>query len=212
MTKMLSLWLAILCVLSLTACVEEEPEVTASEPVEEKPVIYLYPEEKMNVTVELDYSGELTCTYPAYEDGWEVVAYPDGTLLDQSGMEYNYLYWEGESDINYDYSEGFCVKGEDTAVFLETALEKLGLNRREANEFIVYWLPRMEVNEYNLIAFQDDIYTDNAKLDITPEPDTLIRVFMAWKPVDEMIDLPIQELSAPQRRGFVAVEWGGTEG
>ncbi len=211
MTKMLSLWLAILCVLSLTSCVEEEPEVTASEPVEEKPVIYLYPEEKMNVTVELDYSGELTCTYPAYEDGWEVVAYPDGTLLDKSGMKYNYLYWEGESDISYDYSEGFCVKGEDTAEFLETALEKLGLNRREANEFIVYWLPRMESNAYNLIAFQDEIYTDNAQLDITPEPDTIIRVFMVWKSVDEMIDLPTQELSAPQRRGFVAVEWGGTE-
>ncbi len=211
MTRMLSLWLVILCVLSLTGCVEENAEVTASEPVDEKPVIYLYPEEKMNVTVELDYSGELTCTYPAYEDGWEVTAYPDGTLLNKSGMAYNYLYWEGESDINYDYSEGFCVKGEDTAAFLETALEKLGLNRREANEFIVYWLPRMEPNEYNLIAFQDDTYTDNAKLDISPEPDSLIRVFMAWRPLKEWIELPTQQLSVPERKGFVAVEWGGIQ-
>ncbi len=211
MIRMLSLWLVILCVLSLNGCVEENAEVTASEPVDEKPVIYLYPEEKMNVTVELDYSGELTCTYPAYEDGWEVTAYPDGTLLNKSGMAYNYLYWEGESDINYDYSEGFCVKGEDTAAFLETALEKLGLNRREANEFIVYWLPRMEPNEYNLIAFQDDTYTDNAKLDISPEPDSLIRVFMAWRPLKEWIELPTQQLSAPERKGFVAVEWGGIQ-
>ncbi len=212
MTKLLSLWLAILCVLSLTACVEEEPEVTASEPVEEKPVIYLYPEEETTVHVELDYSGELTCTYPAYYHGWTVNAQPDGSLMEERGMEYNYLYWEGESDITYDYSEGFCVKGEDTATFLETALEQLGLTRREANEFIVYWLPRMEGNAYNLISFQNEVYTDNAKLTITPQPDTLIRVFMAWKPMDSMIDLPIQKLSAPERKGFVAVEWGGTEG
>ena len=43
-------------------------------------------------------------------------------------------------------TEGFCVKGEDTAAFLEDALSKLGLNRKEANEFIVYWLPLMEQN------------------------------------------------------------------
>ena len=29
----------------------------------EKPVIYLYPEETTEVSVRLDYSGELTCTY-----------------------------------------------------------------------------------------------------------------------------------------------------
>ena len=74
---------------------------------------------------------------------------------------YNYLYWEGETYAQYDLSKGFCVKGEDTAAFLEDALEQLGLTRREANEFIVYWLPLMEHNPYNKISFQTDIYTDN---------------------------------------------------
>ena len=31
-----------------------------------KPVIYLYPEETMDVSVSLDYDGVLTTTYPAY--------------------------------------------------------------------------------------------------------------------------------------------------
>ncbi|MBQ7923217.1 MAG: hypothetical protein IJ325_11720 [Clostridia bacterium] len=95
-----------------------------------KPVIYLYPEEETEVSVKLDYSGRLTCTYPKYNDGWTVTAFPDGTLMDEKGQIYNYLYWEGETLTQYDLSKGFCVTGEDTAAFLDDALAKLGLNRR----------------------------------------------------------------------------------
>lgn len=180
---------------------------------DEKPVIYLYPETELEATVSLDYDGELTCVYPALdEDGaWTVTAVPDGTLTDGSGQTYNYLYWEGTSDIAYDFSEGFCVPGADTAAFLEDALAQLGLTRREANEFIVYWLPRMEPNPYNLISFQGTAFTDHAVLTITPEPDTLLRVFMAWQPLDAPVEIPAQELSAPERTGFTVVEWGGAE-
>lgn len=177
----------------------------------DKPVIYLYPEEKTEVSVGLSLNGELTCTYPAYNDGWKVTALPDGTLTDAKGQTYNYLYWEGEAEMSYDFSEGFCVKGEDTAAFLEKVLADLGLNRREANEFIVYWLPMMEQNPYNLISFQTENYTDAAKLTVSPTPDTLIRVFMAWKGVEEFTELPEQKLTAPERIGFTVVEWGGTE-
>lgn len=177
----------------------------------EKPVIYLYPAEKTDVAVTLDFDGKLTCTYPEYNDGWLVSAEPDGTLTDANGQTYNYLYWEGESDTEYDMSQGFCVKGEDTAAFLEDALAKLGLNRREANEFIIYWLPMMQDNAYNIISFQSNAYEASAKLMITPEPDTLIRVFMAWTPADEFVEIKPQELTAPERCGFTAVEWGGTK-
>ena len=176
-----------------------------------KPVIYLYPEEKMEVSVNLILNGKLTCTYPAYNDGWTVTASLNGMLTDAKGQTYNYLYWEGETYAQYDLSKGFCVKGEDTAAFLEAALDKLGLTRREANEFIVYWLPLMEQNPYNIISFQTDIYTDAVQLKINPDPDTLIRVFMAWQAADGFVELPEQELTAPERTGFTVVEWGGTE-
>lgn len=176
-----------------------------------KPVIYLYPETETEVSVKLKLDGELTCTYPAYNNGWTVTAFPDGTLTNAKGQVYNYLYWEGETFAQWDMTEGFCVKGEDTAEFLEDALEKLGLTRREANEFIVYWLPLMEQNPYNIISFQNDIYTDAAQLEVNPVPDTLIRVFMAWKAADMYVELPKQELIAPERTGFTVVEWGGTE-
>ena len=176
-----------------------------------KPVIYLYPEAEMEVTVQLDYGGGLTCTYPAYQDGWTVTARPDGTLTDADGQTYNYLYWEGVDHTEYDFSQGFCVPGGDTAAFLEDALAQLGLTRREANEFIVYWLPQMERNAYNLIAFQSDTYTDHAVLTVTPEPDSVLRVFMAWKPLKSAIDLPAQDLPAFSRDGFTVVEWGGAQ-
>ena len=176
-----------------------------------KPVIYLYPEEETAVSVKLNLEGRLTCTYPYYDSGWNVTASPDGTLTDQKGQTYNYLYWEGEIFSEYDMSKGFCIKGEDTAAFLETALARLGLNRKEANEFIVFWLPLMEQNPYNIISFQTEAYTSAAELDINPAPDTVIRVFMTWKGADELVKLNEQNLSAPERKGFTVVEWGGTE-
>lgn len=220
--------LALALCLSLTACApldEPRPEEALTEkPViylypeqdedvvcEEKPVAYCYPTEPTEVTVQLEYAGTLTCTYPAYKDGWTVFAQPDGTLTDASGQTYRYLYWEGQGEADYDFSTGFCVAGADTAAFLDDALAQLGLNRVEANEFIVYWLPRMQENAYNLISFQQEAYTDGAKLHISPQPDTLIRVFMAYQPLQEPIECTPQTLCAPQREGFVVVEWGGAE-
>ena len=244
--KRTALFLALLT-LALTllpGCTPPEEDPAA---LDAKPVIYLYPEAETEVTVSLDYDGELTCVYPAMEDGvwtvtaapggtltdaagqtyngeltcvypafdggasWSVTAAPDGTLTDAAGQTYNYLYWEGVSDAEYDFSEGFCVPGGDTAAFLEDALAALGLNRREANEFIVYWLPRMEGNAYNLIAFQTTAYTDHARLTVDPAPDTVLRVFMAWRPLSAPADIPPQALTAPERTGFTLVEWGGAE-
>lgn len=208
MKKVCTLLLSVLVLLALCAC---GPEESDDSNLTEKPVIYLYPETETRVTVKLDLPGELTCAYPAYDGGWTVTAAPDGTLTDEHGQTYNYLYWEGEGTEAYDFSKGFCVAGSDTAAFLEDALDRLGLTRREANEFLVYWLPRMQDNPYNLIAFQQEAYTESAKLTVSPQPDSVLRVFMAWKPLARPVDVPAQTLPVFERRGFTLVEWGGAE-
>lgn len=205
MKRIFALLLALLLLAVLTGCWPVKPAYT------EKPVIYLYPEAETDVTVRLDYAGDLTCTYPVYDGTWRVTAAPDGTLTDERGQTYRYLYWEGTDNVQYDFSEGFCVPGSETAAFLEDALAQLGLTRAEANELIIYWLPQMEQNAYNLISFQSDAYTDAAKLTITPQPDTLLRVFMAWKPLTSAVEISPQPLTAPERTGFTAVEWGGAK-
>lgn len=175
-----------------------------------KPVIYLYPEETTEVSVKVDC--DLTVTYPAYGDGWEVTAEPDGTLTNHAdGKEYSYLFWEGESYGEMDFSEGFVVKGEATAAFLQETLAEMGLTPKEYNECIVYWLPYMQDNPYNLISFQWENYDASAKLEISPVPDNILRVFLAFRPLEEFVEIPAQSLPHLEREGFTVVEWGGTE-
>lgn len=202
-------WLVLLLlpVLLLTGC-----RSSFQEAADEKPVIYLYPEEEMKVTVKLDYAGSLTSTYPSYNDGWNIIAQPDGTLMDPiTGRSFYCLFWEGVPELEYDISEGFVVPGSETQSFLEWALEQQGLTQREANEFIVYWLPRMQDNAYNLIAFQQKAYTDSAVLTIDPTPDTLIRVFMTYQALEQPVEVPAQGFETVSRTGFTVVEWGGRE-
>ena len=202
--RILPLLLVALC-LSFVAC------SACDSPAPEKPILYFYPEEDTIVSAKLELNGQLTCTYPEHgTDGWEnYLVKPDGTLISQDGGEYYALYWEGEIDAPMDFTKGFCVEGSRTADFLAEILPCLGLNAREANEFIIYWLPQMQGSAYNLISFQTDAYTDNAKLILSSEPDTLIRVFMAWKAVDQPIEIEPQTIVTPERIGFTVVEWGG---
>ena len=181
-----------------------------------KPVIYLYPTHTQDVTVQLHYQGTLAATYPAYNatiSGWDVTASPDGTLTNHAdGKQYSYLFWEGNpTHTKYNLSTGFVVKGSDTARFLQTTLAHMGLTPREYNELIVYWYPKMKDNPYNLIHFAGKSYTDIAPLTITPAPDSLLRVFMVYQPLQKPIVVQPQTITPFQRHGFTVVEWGGTE-
>jgi hypothetical protein len=181
-------------------------------PKSAKPVIYLYPTSEQTVSVKLDYKGKLTCTYPEYKDGWEVNAQPNGTLTNfLDNRQYSYLYWEGISPNKWDMSKGFVVKGSDTKNFLQEKLEYLGLTPKEYNEFIVYWLPIMQENRYNLITFAGEEYENIAPLKINPKPDSILRIMMLFKPLDKPVSIEEQQLKPFERKGFTVVEWGGTK-
>ena len=177
-----------------------------------KPIIYLYPEAETELTVKLGKPENITAAYPAYADGWHVSAQPDGMLKDlDTGRSLYALYWEGQAEVAAPMDEGFVVSGADTLTFLEEKLALLGLSEREAEEFIIFWLPQMQDNNYNLIRFEgmEEIDSD-MPLDFSVKPDTLIRVMMAFKPLDEPIEISEQVLpETPVRNGFTAVEWGG---
>jgi len=180
-----------------------------------KPIIYLYPEEETELTVYLGRPDIISCSYPKYnsENGWNIIAKPDGTLIDKNNNRELYsLYWEGEEFIDISIEDGFVVKGEDSIEFLEEKLAILGLNERESEEFIVYWLPKLEKNKYNYIRFANiDEINERMPLDFSVQPDTIIRVLMEFKPLNEYIEVQEQELTTPNRTGFVVVEWGGME-
>lgn len=177
-----------------------------------KPILYFYPQEQTVCSAKVVLNGELICTYPDHgENGWQnFIANPDGTLVFPDGKRYYALYWEGVQYTEWDFSKGFCVKGEDTAAFLEWALAAQGLTEREANEFIIYWLPLMQENPYNVISFQTTAYTDGAALEIAPAPDSLLRVFMAYYSADAALEIEPQSFEGFDRQGFTVVEWGGS--
>lgn len=209
--KRIALALALLTTALLLASCEMR-EKRQPEPAPEKPVIYLYPTEETEIEVQLSYDGVLDYTYPAYDGGWRVRAYPDGTIVNHAdGRAYSYLFWEGHGAAEYDFSRGFVVSGHETEAFLQRKLAHMGLLPKEYNEFIVYWVPRMKDNAYNLIAFQQEAYTDGARLTISPQPDSLLRVFMAYKRLSEPIEVPPQVFEPFVRVGFTVVEWGGSE-
>ena len=179
----------------------------------DKPIVYLYPEEETNVSVKLGSPDKLTVSYPEYADSWNVVAKPDGTLKDGTGREFYGLYYEAKPTTEFSVSDtGFVVKKEDAAKFLEEKLAVLGLNEREAEEFIVYWLPQMHKSEYNYVRFASATEIDeNMSLSISPKPDTTIRVWMVLKGLDSPISVQEQKLEKKSRSGFTAVEWGGVK-
>ena len=158
----------------------------------DKPIIYLYPKKTTETTVKLLNDERITCSYPKYVDGWNVLAEPNGDLIDlETGRNLYSLYYESESVKKFSVSkEGFIVKGEDSIKFLEEKLAILGLNERETEEFIIYWLPKLENNKYNYIRFatQEEI-NNNMPLDINPKPDTIIRVLMTFKGLEKPVNV-----------------------
>ncbi len=185
--------------------------------IEDKPVIYLYPQQKTKVDIKLELKGELLFTYPTYNNGWEIEANPDGTLKHKN-KEYNYLFWEGKSIVKtyeLNFTKGFVVETENLINFLEEKLTVMGLCSKEQQDYITYWYPRMSANKSNYIHFLfNEDYAKYAKLNIEPKPDNLFRVFMVWSNAKDLVlatDMQEQEIPTMKRYGFTVVEWGGAE-
>ena len=181
--------------------------------VDKKPIIYLYPTEKTELTITLGKPDNLTTSYPKYKDRWTVIANPDGTLIDtNTGKELYSLYWEGKHTEPIKFDEGFIVKSDKVLEFLEEKLPILGLNAKETEEFIIYWLPELQKNKYNYIRFANiEEINNNMPLKLSKKPDTMIRVLMQYKKLNKPIKVSEQELKQVNRIGFTLVEWGGTK-
>ncbi|MBQ2306181.1 MAG: hypothetical protein II184_01570, partial [Clostridia bacterium] len=124
--------LIVLCLISLPAALNSIPGHEFLNPypqVEEKPVIYFYPEAETEVTVRLGAPETLTVSYPEYavDTGWRFTAFPDGTLV-CGGREYPYMYYEFKESAGFG-GEGFVVPGEASAAFLEEKLGAMGFTQ-----------------------------------------------------------------------------------
>ena len=182
-----------------------------------KPVVYLYPENTLDVSVRVFPSEGVSVSEPSYGDGWNVRARPDGTLLNYAdGKTYPYLFWEGGSDALYQTPEkGFVTSRKDLSEFFDEKLLQTGLSAKESADFKEFWIPRMEAIEkpYYFVTFLAQKEIDRiAPLVVTPTPDTVIRVMMDFRGLDQWENVSGFSLHTPERRGFTVVEWGGRLG
>lgn len=182
----------------------------------EKPVIYVYPNKTTKVNIQLDVKGEFTFTYPPYNNGWDLMADPNGTLH-INNKEYQYLFWDGNTNINVakiNWSEGFVVNKNELLSFLENKLFKMGLNSKESQDYITYWYPLMSKNENNYIHFLfNEEYDEYAHITVDPKPNSMFRVYMMWVNAEDMGEVQLTEQIIPSfdRNGFTVVEWGGAQ-
>ena len=192
-----------------------------------KPVLYLYddqPGREVHTSLKL-HDSEMLYMWPnaghidQQDYSWDLKTSDDGTLYDQAGNEYSYIFWEASDYGDYSLDQGFCVKGSDTAEFLREKLKEMGLTPKEYNEFIVYWMPQMQNNPYNIIRFEgldpNDDYNRHFELSVTDGekelPDSMLRIFMVWQASDSYQEMEPQTFSPFERNGFTVVEWGGAE-
>lgn len=181
-----------------------------------KPVIMLYSEKNVEFKINQRFMVGNSFIYPQYNlggTGWRgtVLAGSEGKIIINS-KDYDYIFWEGITKEDYDLSVGNIVARTDTVQFLENALEKFGLNSREKQDFITFWGPKLQKNEYNLISFVNDQYVEAHPMSIEPEPDYIQRIFMVIKKADRDQKILKQEFTkAEERTGFSLIEWGGLE-
>jgi hypothetical protein len=186
-----------------------------------KPVIYAYNCDQ-DIQLSLKPKGHFTFTYPQTADGsWSVKTNADGTLTNElDAKKYPYLFWEAEQTglkiiAEQNQADGYLIQTDTCISFLENTLTAYGLNEKEATDFITFWGPKMIEKPYALIQFlPTETYASNiAELTITPQPETLLRLYMYLMPLDKK-ELPFElispEIESVNRKGFTIIEWGGS--
>lgn len=181
-----------------------------------KPVIYLYPTQDTIVNVKINTPGSIVESIPFYpNEGWKnILAHPNGNL-EYLGKTYKELYYESSVPKVNPPKEGFVVRKNKTEEKLRELTSRLGLIKSEQEEFLNYWLPK--VNNLNspylfisVISKEEKDRIDN--VEILPKPDTKIEFIVYFKPVYKPfsaleLKLPLETV---KRIGFTSVEWGGT--
>ena len=74
----------------------------------------------------------------------------------------------------------------------------------------MYWLPILEKNSQSLVYFEQTVERDSYnKLLISPQPDSVLRLAIHVKKVNNKVNIKEQKLNTFTRKGFTVVEWGG---
>jgi hypothetical protein len=173
-----------------------------------KPAIYIYPEEDSQFQVQLISKNgtRITKSIPEYNSSWDVFVEKSSRIE----KKYDYLFYESSIKVIPEFSSGWCIPQENLKVELNDLLLKIGLNQNETNEFLDYWLNRLqEYNYYKIYPIFNEQLDYYMKLKITPPPDTIFRVKFFFQGSRKFEELPPPQIKNFVREGTTVVEWGG---
>lgn len=179
-----------------------------------KPAIYLYPQQITNINVKVFPKGFLTFTDPLYpqDTGWNITAHPNGDIYSNNQI-YPYLYYESKiKDSEFTKpTQGYVIPYSQLSNKFYQLLPQLGLNQKETQNFADYWLKTLPQANYYFIGIMDQPSINHIEpLEITPQPETNIRVRLYFEALDTPKQVTPPTISRNiQRLGFSMVEWGG---
>ena len=168
----------------------------------------MYPQRKCSVNVELDLplGGSIVKSIPEYQNGWKVEVDPGGKI----NGEFDYLFYESSNPDKFQYSHGWIIGSNRLQIFFQKNLSDAGFNRKEINDFIEYWIPKLTDYRYYIIYPQHiRIIEQMIKLKVTSKPESILRYYYVIKGSNNKdVQINIPEISKFIRKGFTVTEWG----
>ena len=130
------------------------------------------------------------------------------------GKKYDYVFWEGPC-MKDDQFKGNVI-GIRSEVFeeeLDKLVEKLGLNERERNDFIVYWLTKLSGRKGHKVTICDEKYDNEiARLEVSGFTEQL-RVMLKFEEIEEDEVMKLKGVETVEKKerptGKYVIEWGG---
>jgi len=173
--------------------------------------LYLYPEKETLVDIKVNLPAKILDAQPTYkENGWQVLAQPNGKLTTNDGEVFDkisYLYSTDSESPDY----GLIVKREELGQILPAYAEMIGLQGQEVVDFTSFWLESLGDSPYYLVShFDQNQSKAMMPLEINPKPDVLIQTIMYFQLLEKPIEVkpPVFE-NVLERFGFTAVDWSG---
>lgn len=199
----------------------------------EKPVIYLYSNTSQPQEVAVNLSlkqGQFTEINPPfsqtngkYNGQWNTTVTNQGILIDRQYLPS--LYWESLlKPTEYqtllsaqEQQHSRIIPASMYSEYLTRELSDYGLNDIEINDFLIYWLPRLEEYPAAKIVFDTTFLDLVSTLIIVPGPASIIRLFVHFHvytttlPSIEQYTASIKNLSTTLDRSVAlcCIEWGG---
>ncbi len=173
-----------------------------------KPNIYIYPTEKIELSVSLSFplGGKVTESIPVYNTGWNVSVAPNGIIDD----EFEYLFYECDVPDLFQKETGWIIEQSLLKSFFENNLNSHGFNESEIRDFTDYWIPKLQDSQYYEICPQYSSAIEKMiVLDFSNQPDNIFRLFYYIKGRENNeIDISVPNIEVGKRENYYVMEWG----